>query len=332
MTVDLAVATPTFLDLTFVGLEGLPAQGRGAVRRRSRALAGRRRDHRRRRRAARARDGAGGAARRRRRRRLRARRAWSATASRLPERRSPRTPTTVVMPVDGDRSMVTVDPGVRASAADVAALEPRAVALSLDQLYCVPAGRRRLRDLRRRRRARLRAPAAREARGRARAVREPARGAHADRGRRRRGRRGGARAQRRARHRHARRARGDGGRRGPEHASRRRSRRRRSTRRARAICSSPPTSGATCAAPRRRSACAGRCSTPASRSPRRREWAARSARRGCSRKGRSAGLRRLRWRLPDATVRLGPTLVAALACALASRRPPPRPTSPRRAR
>ena len=44
------------------------------------------------------------------------------------------------MPVDGDRSMVTVDPGVRASAADVAALEPRAVALSLDQLYCVPAG------------------------------------------------------------------------------------------------------------------------------------------------------------------------------------------------
>ena len=41
---------------------------------------------------------------------------------------------------DGDRSMVTVDPGVRASAADVAALEPRAVALSLDQLYCVPPG------------------------------------------------------------------------------------------------------------------------------------------------------------------------------------------------
>jgi ribokinase len=44
------------------------------------------------------------------------------------------------MPVDGDRSMVTVDPGVRASAADVAALDPRAVALSLDQLYCVPPG------------------------------------------------------------------------------------------------------------------------------------------------------------------------------------------------
>ena len=44
------------------------------------------------------------------------------------------------MPVDGDRSMVTVDPGVRASAADVASLEPRAVSLSLDQLYCVPPG------------------------------------------------------------------------------------------------------------------------------------------------------------------------------------------------
>jgi ribokinase len=27
MTVDLAVATPTFLDLTFVGLEGLPREG-----------------------------------------------------------------------------------------------------------------------------------------------------------------------------------------------------------------------------------------------------------------------------------------------------------------
>jgi ribokinase len=36
--------------------------------------------------------------------------------------------------------MVTVDPGVRASAADVAGLSPRAVALSLDQLYAVPEG------------------------------------------------------------------------------------------------------------------------------------------------------------------------------------------------
>ena len=36
--------------------------------------------------------------------------------------------------------MVTVDPGVRAAASDVAALQPRAVALSLDQLYAVPEG------------------------------------------------------------------------------------------------------------------------------------------------------------------------------------------------
>ena len=44
------------------------------------------------------------------------------------------------MPVAGDRSMITVDQGVRASASDIAALEPRAVAASLDQLYCVPDG------------------------------------------------------------------------------------------------------------------------------------------------------------------------------------------------
>jgi ribokinase len=53
---------------------------------------------------------------------------------------SPRTPTTVVMPFGGDRAMVTVDPGARASAADVGAPEPRAVALNLDQLHVVPDG------------------------------------------------------------------------------------------------------------------------------------------------------------------------------------------------
>jgi sugar/nucleoside kinase (ribokinase family) len=42
--------------------------------------------------------------------------------------------------VAGDRAMVTVDPGVRASAADVAALSPRTVAVNLDLLYVVPAG------------------------------------------------------------------------------------------------------------------------------------------------------------------------------------------------
>ena len=139
MTVDLAVATPTFLDLTFVGLEGLPAAGEerfaadlvrspgggaitavGAARLGlATALA-----------APLGEDAAGDFV----------RSALEGEGVTLSARRSPRTPTTVVMPVDGDRSMVTVDPGVRASASDVAALDPRAVALSLDQLYCVPPG------------------------------------------------------------------------------------------------------------------------------------------------------------------------------------------------
>ena len=139
MTVDLAVATPTFLDLTFVGLEGLPAAGEerfaadlvrspgggaitavGAARLGlSVALA-----------APLGEDDAGDFV----------RAALQRDGIVTTDRRSPRTPTTVVMPVDGDRSMLTVDPGVRASAADVAGLEPRAVALSLDQLYAVPPG------------------------------------------------------------------------------------------------------------------------------------------------------------------------------------------------
>ena len=64
--------------------------------------------------------------------------ALAAEGVELVERSAARTPTTVVFPVSGDRAMVTVDPGVRASAADVAGLAPRAVALSLDQLYAVP--------------------------------------------------------------------------------------------------------------------------------------------------------------------------------------------------
>src|SRR4029079_6310934 len=55
-------------------------------------------------------------------------------------RKAPRTPTTVVLPIGDDRAMVTVDPGVRSSAADVAALAPRAVAVNLDLLYVVPDG------------------------------------------------------------------------------------------------------------------------------------------------------------------------------------------------
>jgi sugar/nucleoside kinase (ribokinase family) len=139
MTVDLAVATPTFLDLTFVGLEGLPEAGQERFA------------------ADLVRSPGGGAITAVGAARLGLRTALAAPLGEddagdfvrgeleregigLSARRSPRTPTTVVMPVDGDRSMVTVDPGVRASAADIAALEPRAVALSLDQLYLVPEG------------------------------------------------------------------------------------------------------------------------------------------------------------------------------------------------
>ena len=253
MSVDLAVATPTFLDLTFVGLEGMPAPGEerfaadlvrspgggaitavGAARLGlSTALA-----------APLGEDDAGDFV------RAALQRDGMATS----ERRSPRTPTTVVMPVDGDRSMITVDPGVRASAADVARLEPRAVALSLDQLYCVPPGAAAYvtcgdDDAR----AFARRPPAKLAGARALFVSQrealtlteqtdveaaaevlgPERG---------------------ARHRHARRRRRHGARRGPQHARARRSRRPRSTRPAPAICSWPPTSGATCAAPRPRNA------------------------------------------------------------------------------
>ena len=58
----------------------------------------------------------------------------------IASRPAPRTPTTVVMPFGGDRAMVTIDPGARALAADIAAAAPRAVAASLDQLYAVPDG------------------------------------------------------------------------------------------------------------------------------------------------------------------------------------------------
>jgi len=53
-------------------------------------------------------------------------------------RRAPRTPTTVVLPFDGDRAMVTVDAGVRASSADVAARPARAVSTNLELLSVVP--------------------------------------------------------------------------------------------------------------------------------------------------------------------------------------------------
>lgn len=51
-----------------------------------------------------------------------------------------RTPTTVVMPYAGERAMVTYEPGVSTSLAEVAAFSPRAAVVALDQLDIVPPG------------------------------------------------------------------------------------------------------------------------------------------------------------------------------------------------
>ena len=137
---DLVVATPVFLDLTFVGLESLPVIGEERFA------------------AELLRSPGGGAI-----TAVAAHRLGLSAAVAAPlgddvagdivramlseegvewiaSRSAPRTPTTVVMPFGGDRAMVTIDPGARASASDVAAADPRAVAASLDQLYAVPAG------------------------------------------------------------------------------------------------------------------------------------------------------------------------------------------------
>jgi sugar/nucleoside kinase (ribokinase family) len=51
-----------------------------------------------------------------------------------------RTPTTVVMPHGGERAMVTYEPGITTRAADVAAFDPRAVIVGINQLDVVPDG------------------------------------------------------------------------------------------------------------------------------------------------------------------------------------------------
>lgn len=139
MTVDLAVLTPAYLDYTFVGLEALPGPGEerfagdmlrspgggginavAAVRLGLTAaliaplgddLAGRF-----------------------------VRRELEAEGVEVGEPRGTRTPTTVVMPVQGERAMVTVDPGLRARAGDLAAHAPRAVAATLEQIDLLPDG------------------------------------------------------------------------------------------------------------------------------------------------------------------------------------------------
>ena len=137
MNVDLAVLTPAYLDYTFVGLEALP--GPGEERFAGDML----------------RSPGGGAITAVGARRLGltaalvaplgddlagrfVRRELDAEGVILGEPRGTRTPTTVVMPVAGERSMVTVDPGVRARAADLEPLSPRAVAATLEQIDIVP--------------------------------------------------------------------------------------------------------------------------------------------------------------------------------------------------
>jgi ribokinase len=135
---ELVVATPVFLDLTFVGLEALPTLGEerfaaelvrspggGAITAVAAARLGLSAAV-----AAPLGDDVAGDL-------VRAVLAEEGVES-IATRSVPRTPTTVVMPFGGDRAMVTVDPGARASAADVAARAPRAVAASLDQLYVLP--------------------------------------------------------------------------------------------------------------------------------------------------------------------------------------------------
>lgn len=139
MGVDLAVATPVFLDYTFVGLEGLPGPGEerfagdllrspgggaitaiGAVRLGLTVAVA----------APLGRDLPG----------TFVRDALNEVGIATGELQDIRTPTTVVMPVAGERSMVTVDPGARARRSDVAALEPRAVAVNLEMLDVAPSG------------------------------------------------------------------------------------------------------------------------------------------------------------------------------------------------
>jgi ribokinase len=139
--VELAVTTPAFLDLTFVGLEALPGPGEeryagdlvrspggGAIT----AVAAARLGLQTALVAPLGNDLAGEYV----------RRELEAEGVAVAGFRTKRTPETVVMPVGAERTMVTVDPGIRARASDVAALTPVAIAANLDQLDLLPNGSR----------------------------------------------------------------------------------------------------------------------------------------------------------------------------------------------
>ena len=141
MRTELVVSTPAFLDLTFVGLESMPLEGEerfagdlvrspggGAIT----AVAAARLGLRTALVAPLGADLAGDFV----------RREVQDEGVAVTDFRSDRTPQTVVMPVGSSRTMVTVDPGVRARAADLAALEPVAAAVNLEQVALVPEGTR----------------------------------------------------------------------------------------------------------------------------------------------------------------------------------------------
>jgi ribokinase len=139
VTVDLAVATPTFLDLTFVGLEALPRAGEeryagalvrspggGAIT----AVAGARLGLRSALLAPLGEDLAGDFV----------RREVERDGVLVQGRRVRHTPETVVLPVGEECAMVTIDPGARTGPAEIAAVAPTAVATNLELLDIVPDG------------------------------------------------------------------------------------------------------------------------------------------------------------------------------------------------
>jgi sugar/nucleoside kinase (ribokinase family) len=141
MRVDLACAEPAFLDLTFAGLEGVPRPGEERLANDLLRSPG---------------GGAitavGGA-------RLGLNTALVSPIGKDPVgdlllrmvgkdgvkfagRRVARTPLTVVMPADGDRAMATFDPGEEVTASELAAVDARAIVLSLPRLRLAPPGAR----------------------------------------------------------------------------------------------------------------------------------------------------------------------------------------------
>ena len=141
MSIDLAVTTPAFLDLTFVGLEALPGPGEerfagdllrspggGAITVVAAARLGLRSAL-----VAPLGDDLAGEF---------VRREVEAEGVLVTGYTPAKTPQTVVMPVGDERTMVTVDPGARARAADLADLRPAGVACNVAQLDLVPDGAR----------------------------------------------------------------------------------------------------------------------------------------------------------------------------------------------